>query len=124
MSYKSLPGAFLFQTLVGALCIVSISLFGPKWIATLAVLSLRPLLLERIRSLPDQKRWQFYYRIMKISLVCTALTIIFVYISFEVFPHAVPIKQLWLLMVLPYFIFIHGLIGLMLSVKNDQTNIS
>jgi len=42
MMYKSLPAAFLFQSVVGALSIISISLSGPVWIATLAVLGLRP----------------------------------------------------------------------------------
>ena len=118
MTYKSLPAAFLFQTIAGVLSIISVALLGSKGIAALAILALRPFLLEKTGVFPDQERWHFYYKIMEISVVCTALTIIFVYIFLEVFSHSVPFGRLWLLMVLPYFIFIHGLIGLILSTKN------
>ena len=119
MTYKSLPAVFLYQTIVGALCIVNVSLFGPAGIATLAILGLRPLLLEKKKGLPDQSRWQFYYKIMKISVVCTAITIIFVYLILELFSQSIPVRRLWLLMVPPYFVFIHGFIGLVFSLKSE-----
>ena len=77
--------------------------------------SLRPLLFERI-PIPDEKIiWQFYHKIMKISIVATAITIILIYAVFDLFSHSSPIKGLWMLILVPYFVFIHGLIGLAYS---------
>lgn len=87
MRYKSLPAAFLFQTLVGALCIFSISLFGPAWFATIAILGLRPFILKRVPIFEDSDLWKFYYKIGKISMVATALTIIFVYTVLQFKPN-------------------------------------
>lgn len=119
MRYKSLPAAFLFQAVVGALCVVSISLSGPAWFATLAILGLRPFILKKIPIKENEINWEFYYNIAKISLVATALTIIFIYIVFDLFSHSSPIRGLWLLIIPPYFIFIHGVIGLMYSLQRS-----
>ena len=116
MMYKSLPVAFMFQALVGALCLVSMALFGPAWFATIAVLGLRPLILKKADTPPDKSVWELYYKIYKTSVVSTAVTIIFIYVIFDLFSHMSPIRGLWLLMIPPYWIFIHGIIGLMYSV--------
>jgi hypothetical protein len=115
--YKSLPAAFLFQSVVGALCVVSISLSGPAWFATMAVLGLRPLILKKRSTPPDKSDWKLYYNITKISIVATAVTIIFIYIIFGLFSHSSPIRELWLLIIVPYFVFIHGIIGLMFTLR-------
>lgn len=119
MRYKSLPAAFLFQTLVGALCIFSISLFGPAWFATIAILGLRPFILKRVPIFEDSDLWKFYYKIGKISMVATALTIIFVYTVLHLFSHSSPTGGLLLLMIALYFIFIHGVIGLVYSLQQS-----
>ncbi len=119
MMYKSLPAAFLFQSVVGALSIISISLSGPVWIAILAILGLRPFILKMVPIPQDSDSWKFYYRIMKASIVATAVTIIFVYIVFYLFSHSSPTRGLLLLMIPPYFIFIHGVIGLMYSLQRS-----
>ena len=115
--YKSLPLAFLYQSTIGALCIVSISLSGPAWIATLAILGLRPLLLKQSEGTDDNKIWQLYYKIGKISFVVIAVTIILFYARFELFAHSSPITVLWLLFIPPYFIFVHGITGFIFTVK-------
>lgn len=115
MRYKSLPAAFLFQAVVGALCVVSISLSGPAWFAMLAILGLRPLILKKIPISDDDNILGFNYKIIKISLIVTALTIIFIYIVFDLFSHSSPIRGLWLLMIPPYFVLLHGVVGLIYS---------
>lgn len=112
MIYKSLPAAFLFQSVVGALCVVSIALWGPAWIATLAVLALRPFILKKIPAAENSSIWKFYYKITLQSIVSLSVTIIFIYVVFDLFSHSSPAKGLWLLMIPPYFVFIQGLIGL------------
>jgi hypothetical protein len=92
MRYKSLPAVFLFQSLVGALCIVSFSLSGPAWFATLEILGLRPFILKKVPLKENENLWVFYYKILKISLVATALTIILIYIVFELFSYYRPIR--------------------------------
>ncbi len=117
MMYKSLPAAFLFQALVGALCIVSVSLSGPAWFVPIAILGLRPFILKRVPITENNNMWEFYYTIGKISLVATALTIIVVYIVFYLLSHSSPTRGLLFLMIPPYFIFINGIIGLMYSLQ-------
>jgi len=117
--YKSPPLAFLYQATVGALCIASIALSGPAWIATLAILGLRPLLLKQTELPADSSTWQLYYKIGKISFVVVALTIIFVYARFELFSHSSPIRGLWLLFIPPYFIFIHGIMGFIHTINKN-----
>jgi hypothetical protein len=117
--YKSRPTAFLFQSVVGALCIVSMSLSGPAWFATLAILGLRPFILKRVPIPQNNNIWEFYYNITKTTVVVTALTIIFIYIVFDLFSHSSPIRGNWLLIIVPYWIFIHGVIGLMFSLQRS-----
>lgn len=117
--YKSPAASFLFQMLVGALCVVSISLSGPAWIATLAIIGFRPFILKRKPIPADNEIWQLYYKIGKFSISATALTIIFVYVVFDLFSHSSPIKGLWLLMIPPYFVFIQGVIGLIFTMKKS-----
>ena len=119
MMYKSLPAAFFFQVLVGALCIVSISLSGPVGITTIAILGLRPFILKKTSRPADKSIWELYYKIGKISIVCTALTILFVYMVFDLFSHSSTIRGHWLLIIPPYFIFIHGVIGLTYSLQRS-----
>ena len=115
MIYKSLPAAFLFQMIVGLLCVYSMLVFGPAWLATLAILGLRPFLFEQIQRPDDKYIWQFYHKITKVSIVATAVTIIVIYLVFDLFSHSSPIRGLWLLTLLPYFIFVHGAIGFIYS---------
>lgn len=120
--YKFLPLAFLYQATVGALCIASISISGPVWIATLALLGLRPLLLKQDEVTSYSSIWQFYYKIGKISFVVVAITIILIYARYELFSHSSPVTGLWLLFIPPYFIFIHGIIGLIYTINKKCNN--
>jgi len=115
MMYKSLPAAFLFQMIVGFLCVYSMWIFGPAWLATLAILGLRPFIFESTPITDEKLIVQFYLKIHKISIVITAVTIIIIYIIFDLFSHLSPIRGLWMLILLPYFIFVHGAIGFVYS---------
>ncbi len=117
--YKSLPAAFLFQMVVGALCLGAISAWGPAWIGVLALLGLRPVVLKRVTLGEDKNVWAFYYRITKMSVVSLSVTIILIYAAFGLFSHSSPIKGIWMLMLIPYFVFIHGLFGLIYSLRKD-----
>jgi hypothetical protein len=120
MIYKSIPSALLYQTIVGALCVVFIALWGPACIAMLAFLALRPLILKKVPVEDDRNMWKFFYKITIRSVVSLSITIIFAYGIFELFSHPSPIEGLWFLMIPPYFVFLQGLLGLIYLIR-DKT---
>lgn len=115
--YKSLALAFFYQAIVGAMCIASIALSGLAWIGTLAILGLRPFLLKQTEVTAGNNIWHLYYKIGKISFVVVAITIILVYARYELFSHSSPVTGLWLLLIPPYFVFVHGIIGLIYTIN-------
>jgi len=56
--YKNLQIAFLIEIFVGFGTILSISIIGPKGLAALAILALRPIILEK-EIIKDEK---IYFR--------------------------------------------------------------
>ena len=109
--YKNLYHAFLYEFIVGLICVVSISLFGGKAIIILALLGLRPFILERDNLEPDKIIYHFYYNVLKVVTTITFSSIIILFILSEFFSiENLNIKILFIL-VPPYFVCIHGLTG-------------
>jgi hypothetical protein len=114
--YKNLRLAFLFEVAVGIIVMLAVLLVSPKLVLLLAVIAFRPMILKTQTVEDDAPIWRTYYYVVKFSLIFTAITLILLYVFSEyVFIGAVLHDQhgsVLLIGLLPYFIFIHGLVGM------------
>lgn len=114
LKYKNLNLAFLIEILVGFGCILTISFIGTKGLASLALLALRPLLLERETIKDEKKYYQFFYKIIVSSVIIIALMIISILIIVQFIPiwkAKLPTFDILLVEILPFFLLTHGVIG-------------
>lgn len=119
--YKNLQLAYLIEIFVGFGTILSISLIGPKGLATLAILALRPILLEK-EIIPDEKFYfQFSYKILQSSLLIIFIMIVSLIVIMQFIPvwnAKLPPSENLLMTILPFFLLTHGVIGIInLSAK-------
>jgi len=124
LKYKNLNIAFLIEILVGFGTILSISLIGYKGLSALAILALRPFILER-EKIDDEKSYlQFSYKILSNSLFIIFLMIISVLIIIQFIPDwnsKLPPTENILILVIPFFLLTHGVIGFIdLSILNKS----
>ena len=124
MKYKNLNIAFLIEILIGFGTILSISLIGYKGLSALAILALRPIILER-EKIDDEKSYlQFSYKILSNSLFIIFLMIISVLIIIQFIPDwnsKLPPTENILILVIPFFLLTHGVIGFIdLSILNKS----
>jgi hypothetical protein len=120
--YSNPQNAFIFQLIVGFLCFLGILLYGMGMIAILALLGFRPLILSQRTVLDPAPYRQFFYRIGKISFVFTAITLVILYVFLQLFGNLVIVLGKYrVLAVLPYFIFVHGMVGLIFKDKSGTT---
>lgn len=112
--YKNHQLAYLFEIIVGLLCIVTISLIGEKGIILISIIAIRPLVLEKTTvSFEDIGK---FYSIGKTSLLITFLTLLAYYISSE---YLFQIHSNWKLviqLILPYFLLNHGIAGVFYNI--------
>jgi len=124
LKYKNLNIAFLIEILIGFGTILSISLIGYKGLSALAILALRPFILER-EKIDDEKSYlQFSYKILSNSLFIIFLMIISVLIIIQFIPDwnsKLPPTENILILVIPFFLLTHGVIGFIdLSILNKS----
>lgn len=123
MKYKNLNLAFLVQILIGFGCILSISLLGAKGLASLALLAIRPFVLEK-EIIKDEKRyWQFSYKIMLNSVIIIFLMILSILIIIQFIPAwktKLPSFEILIIELIPFFILTHGVIGILNTSSLDQ----
>ena len=110
--YKSLTQAFLYQTIVGFLSVIAISAIGGKGIFILALIGLRPFILQREKSSPQKKLWEMYYKIGKLSVVLTSLMIIATYLLAGIIFDVIIINNDWFIVIIPFWVMTHGVIGI------------
>lgn len=114
MKYKNLNLAFLFEIIVGFGTILSISLLGYKGLAALAVLAIRPFILER-EQIKDEKLYlQFSFKVLSNSLIIIFLMIVFEIIIIQFIPNwkaKLPPLENLLIIIIPFFLLTHGVIG-------------
>lgn len=114
MKYKNLNLAFLFEIIVGFGTILSISLLGYKGLAALAVLVIRPFILER-EQIKDEKLYlQFSFKVLSNSLIIIFLMIVFEIIIIQFIPNwkaKLPPLENLLIIIIPFFLLTHGVIG-------------
>jgi hypothetical protein len=119
--YKNLQIAFLIEIFVGFGTILSISLIGPKGLAALAILALRPILLDKEFIQDEKFYFQFSYKILQSSLLIIFIMIISLILIMQFIPvwnAELPPSENLLVTILPFFLLTHGVIGLInLSTK-------
>jgi len=104
--------------------VLSISLLGAKGIASLALIAIRPLVLEREKINDEKLYWQFSYKIMLNSVIIIFLMIISIFIIIQFVPawkSKLPSFEVLLLVIVPFFVLTHGVMGIMNSSSLDQT---
>ncbi|MBE0550890.1 MAG: hypothetical protein IH619_00730 [Ignavibacterium sp.] len=114
--YKNLQLAFLIEMFVGFGTILSISIIGPKGLAALAILALRPIILEKEIIKDEKTYFQFFYKIIQNSLSIIFIMIVSLIIIMQFIPlwnAKLPPSENLLVIILPFFLLTHGVIGLM-----------
>jgi hypothetical protein len=124
LKYKNLNLAFLIEILVGFGTILSISLLGYKGLTALVLIALRPFLLEREQIKNDKLYWQFTYKILSGSLMIIFLMIISIFIIIQFIPvwrSKLPTTEILLIVIIPFFLLTHGVIGFINSSEVNQS---
>jgi hypothetical protein len=101
---------------VGFGTILSISIIGPKGLAALAILAFRSIILEKEIIIDEKIYFQFFYKIIQSSLVIIFIMIISLIIIMQFIPiwsAKLPPSENLLVIILPFFLLTHGVIGLM-----------
>ena len=114
--YKNLQIAFLIEMFVGFGTILSISIIGPKGLAALTILALRPIILEKEIIKDEKTYFQFFYKIIQNSLSIIFIMIVSLIIIMQFIPlwnAKLPPSENLLVIILPFFLLTHGVIGLM-----------
>ena len=124
MKYKNLNLAFLIEIFIGFGCIISISLLGSKGLASLALMALRPVFLEREIIKDEKSYWQFLYKIILNTIVVISLMIISILVIIQLIPQwqaKLPSFQILLIEIIPFFLLTHGVIGFINLSLFDKT---
>lgn len=121
MKYKNLHLAFLIEIFVGLGTIISISIIGPKGLAALAILAIRPFVLKKEDILDKNNYLKFTYKVLSSSLSIIFIMIISVIVILQFFPiwkaKLPPVEAIFVVLI-PFFLLTHGVIGIInLSTK-------
>jgi len=121
LKYKNLNIAFLIEIFVGFGTVLSISLLGTKGLAALAILALRPFVLQK-ESIEDEKSYiEFSYKILSNSLSILFIMILSIIIILQFIPvwkAKLPSIEVMFIVLIPFFLLTHGVIGIInLSLK-------
>ena len=116
--------AFAFESAAGLLTVVLMLLFGPRLLFILALLALRPLLFSKTVYEETALLWRMHYQIGKIALAATGVSLLFLWgiSQFAIRAAFLPDQHgsLLLLLLVPYFVFIHGLVGVILGLERER----
>lgn len=120
MKYKNLNLAFLYEIIVGFGCILSVAVWGQNGLATIALIALRPIVLEK-EPIKDEKSYlSLSYKVLSSSIVIVAMLIIAIFIILNFIPHLIsklPPRDKILFLLLPFFLMTHGVVGFMYNQK-------
>lgn len=115
MKYKNLNIAFLIEIFIGFGTIISISLLGAKGLAALAILALRPFILQK-ENIEDSKSYlEFSYKILSNSLSIIFIMILSIIIILQFIPvwkAKLPPFEVMFVVLIPFFLLTHGVIGI------------
>ena len=91
--------------------------------ASLALLAIRPLVLEKEKIKDEKRYWQFSYKIMLNSVIIIFLMILSILIIIQFIPvwkTKVPSFEILIIELIPFFILTHGVIGILNTSSLDQ----
>lgn len=120
MKYKNLNLAFLYEIIIGFGCIMSVALWGQNGLATIALIALRPILLEKEQIKDERSYFSLSYKILSSSIVIVAMLIIAIFIILNFIPHLIPKlppRDKILFLLVPVFLMTHGVVGIMYNQK-------
>jgi hypothetical protein len=118
MKYKNLHIAFLFEIFIGFGTLISIAMLGPKGIAALSIIALRPILLPREEIKDPKHYYQKFYKILSNSLAIIFIMIVLIIVITQFIPAykiKLPPIEVLFAVILPFFLLTHGVIGLINS---------
>jgi len=121
MRYKNLFFAFSLEIFFGLFTSILIIVLGFKAIAFLALSALRPLILAKEKISAQDEFWYKYFQLSKNSLIILSLLIILLSLFAEFIVNnnfLFENKDRFLHMLIPAYMLLHGLIGV-LSLKNN-----
>ena len=122
MKYKNLHIAFLIEIFVGFGTIISIALLGPKSLAALSILALRPVFLEREKISDAKSYYQMFYKILSSSLAIVfimMLSLIIINLFIPDYKSKLPSMEILFVLMLPFFLMTHGVIGF-INISNPK----
>ena len=91
--------------------------------ASLALLAIRPFVLEKEKIKDEKRYWQFSYKIMLNSVIIIFLMILSILIIIQFIPvwkTKVPSFEILIIELIPFFILTHGVIGILNTSSLDQ----
>lgn len=115
MKYKNLFLAYSIEIIIGFLTLILVTQLGSKAIVFLALLAIRPIILEREKLLPQDEFWFKSFQLGKNALFVISIIIIFLTILLDIvgeYNFIIENKNKILRMIVPMYIFIHGTIGI------------
>ena len=121
MKYKNLTTAYSLEILFGLITSLLIILAGPKAIAALAFFGLRPFLLERESLSSKDEYWFQVYQLGKYALFILSAMIIVMYLLNEfILSNGIITRcKEGVIILLPAYVFLHGIIGVINRIKSD-----
>lgn len=122
MKYKNLKAAFLIEIFVGFGTIIMIAALGPKGLAALSIIGLRPIFLEREELKDPKSYYQMFYKILSNSLAIIfimMLSLIIINLFIPVYKTKLPSVEILFMIILPFFLLTHGVIGFITASNKD-----
>ncbi len=108
---------FLFEFLVGFICLLSVLVFGIVGMTVLSLYALLPLLISKITKKPDERETQLFYKAGNLSMGLMILVILLIYYFSGIKINGHLIGNHWMELSISSAIFTHGLAGLIVFKK-------
>ena len=105
---------FIFEAVVGAVCLLAILFFGSKGIAALALFAFLPIIMRIKKTIPDEREKQIFYKVGNLTF---GLTVIALYIIYQLSDYTINgnhIEDYWYFLSITSIILIHGISGLII----------
>ncbi|MFA5806046.1 MAG: hypothetical protein WC879_15520 [Melioribacteraceae bacterium] len=109
---------YYFETVVGTSCFILILLFGAVGGVSLSLLAFLPVIIWKLRVMPDERELQLFYKTGNLAggLQFIILTIIYLIADKTVNGHL--ILDSWLTLSISSIIMVHGIAGLIFLKTN------
>lgn len=105
---------YLYEALVGALCLVLVLFLGARGLAALALLAPRPILMRLIKPGLDERELSLFYKTGNFTLGAMVLVIVVINQLSGITVNGHQIGTNWGGLIIAAFVFIHGIAGLII----------